>query len=91
MSDVSDAIAAHLHMAVTEAIRDERAVSYDPMALVDAAGVGRLSIWDVAEVAAEAAEMHRKERLAYCSWCGRTHMKGQGQWQLDGCPEEESA
>jgi hypothetical protein len=88
MSDVSDAIAAHLHMAVTEAIRDDKAVGYDPMALVDAAGVGRLSIWDVADIAAEAAEMHRKENFALCSWCGRTHVKGQGRFPMESCPEE---
>jgi NADH pyrophosphatase NudC (nudix superfamily) len=88
---LSDSIAAHLHMALTEAIRDERAVGYDPAALVDARGVGRLSIWDVAEIAAEAAEMHQAETFVYCEWCGTKHMKGQGSWPMTGCPSEETA
>ena len=88
---LSDAIAAHLHQALSEAIKNEVAVGYNPAALVDCNGVGRLSIWDVADIAAEAAEMHRKENTVWCGWCGVRHMKGQGQWPLTGCPEEESA
>lgn len=86
---LSDAIAAHFLAALSEAIRDDKAVSYAPAALVDAKGVGRIDVWDLAEIAAEAAEMHRQESTAWCSWCGRRHIKGQGQWELDGCPDEE--